>query len=192
MTLIELLIGSMILVVIMLAVYSGFQTGVLSARGITYSLDMNQAAVQALERMSIDVRNSFPYSLKRSRFVGDGRRISFLTIADTYDGQGGRQEQYASVSYALTGDKLMRSIRLSKDSLDDGAYTQNDELLQGVNGLAFAYGYAASKGGDIQWRDVWADTARIPLLVRVTLSMKDRGGQEEFVRNIVQPVVVYE
>ncbi|MBF0485093.1 MAG: prepilin-type N-terminal cleavage/methylation domain-containing protein, partial [Candidatus Omnitrophica bacterium] len=191
MTLVELLVASLILVVVMVTVYSSFQAGIFGARSISYSLELHQSARQALGHINTDLRNSFVYSRENTKFEGDKEHISFLSLTDEAD-ENGQWQGYSHVLYKLNNDKLMRIIRKDKDSLDDNAEAQEDELLEGVQGLTFSYGVASSGTNIIEWKDQWDDIKKLPLKIKVILTLKDGEAREVFARDIVHPLAVYE
>lgn len=189
-TLLELLIASSIFVVVMVSIYSAIHAGVFGYRNIEETLDTYQAARSILERINLDISNSFAYQDGNTKFSGNEKELSFLTLVDTFRGDKITQE-YAFVSYKLEEDKLMRLCRLNQESLNDKSEVQPKEFAFNVE-INFKYGYIPAEQQEIDFKKSWAidsdeEKKALPLAVKIDLTVKGKAGQK-FERTIFLPL----
>lgn len=189
-TLIELLIASSIFVVVVLTVYSAFHTGIFGYRSIEETTGIYQAASFVLQRINLDLRNSFAYSEEEAKFSGSKNSISFLTLVDSFIGEEIMQE-YALVSYNFEGAGLTRLCLKNKECLKENPQTAPEELISDIKieETAFAYGYM-TEDGKLAWKDSWAgeDSGKeekkdLPVAVKIRLILKNKI-RHEFERTI--------
>lgn len=172
-TLTELLIATAIFALVLLTVYASFHAGILGFQNIEEAIGVSQSARQILERINLDLRNSFAYSVDDSKFTGNPKDISFLTLVDNYSGDKIRQE-FAAVSYKLEGDKLMRLCRLNTEALKkESADLPGEEMSSEVKKITFEYGYEPASGGEpiVFDKDSWQNNPKLPLAVKVKLEL---------------------
>lgn len=186
-TLAELLIASLVLTVVMVTIYASFRTGLFGYRNIEETINTYQAARQILERLNLDLRNSFAYSGEDAKFKGTVSELSFMSLADTFS-QDKITQSYSFVSYSLNGAKLTRSCRKDKDSLNEKSETQPEEMPSDIGKLEFSYGVAGDDGA-LKFQDSWAaedapqEKKKLPAAVKVKLTLRNKM-QEEFERTI--------
>jgi len=180
-TLVELLIASGIFLVLMLTVYSSFHTGMLGYRNIEEAIDTYQTARQILERINLDLRNSFAYSGNETKFTGTGNSISFLTLVDTFS-EDEIVQDYALVSYTLIDKKLLRQCRKNQESLNENSEVQAEEMASKIEGINFRFGYL--NADKLEWSDSWPregaledEKKALPVKVEVKLTIKNRIEQ---------------
>lgn len=180
-TLLELLIASSIFLVIMTAVYSSFHAGIFGYKNIEEIIDMHQAARQILERINLDIRNSFAFSEGQTKFLGNKEGVSFLTIVDAYDG-GRIIENYAFVAYQTEAAKLTRLCRKNKESLNDNSQIRPEEMALNLQAISFSYGYSVNGQEDIKWKDTWGTAGDfpeeqkiLPIAVKIKLALKNKA-----------------
>ena len=188
-TLIELLIASSIFLVVMLTVYSAFHTGIFGHRNIEKNIEVYQAARQILERINLDLRNSFAYSPDEAKFAGESNRLGFLTLVDSYH-KDKLLEDYAFVSYRLEGNKLFRVCRKNTESLNEKSEVEPEEMASNVEKLIFDYGFMDPDTKTIEFKESWNDKKALPQSVRIKLSIDDRetGIKRDFARAIFLPL----
>lgn len=184
-TLVELVIASAIFSVLMSTIYLSFHTGIFGYRNIEDTMNIYQSARQILERINLDLRNSFVYSNEKSWFSGNKNETAFLTLVDTFSENNPRLT-YAFVSYRLESDKLMRLCRKDKESLNEKSKTQSEEMSSGVEELIFSYGYINPLTQSMEWKDSWDDPKRLPSAVKIRLTIKNKSRQN-FERTIFMP-----
>lgn len=88
-TLIELLLAAAIFAVVAAGIYSAFYSGLFGYRNISEAINTYQGARLILERINRELRNSFAYSSDEPRFSGKENEMSFFTLADSYNKEGG-------------------------------------------------------------------------------------------------------
>ena len=190
-TLIELLIAISIFVVLMVTIYSSFQTGIFGHRNIEETITSYQAARQVLDRVNLDLRSSFIYSSEDAKFTGNSHQISFLTLVDTFK-EDKIVRDFAFVSYNVTDDKLMRLCRKGKDSLRDSSEIQPEEMVSGVE-VVFQYAHIPNENAEIEFQDDWGidsdeEKKVLPAAVKISLIEKDKT-QQGFERTIYIPII---
>ncbi len=180
-TLIELLITSSIFMVVMLTVYISFNTGIFGYRNIEGTLSVSQTATKVLERINLDLRNSFAYSTDETKFSGSKNEISFLTLA----------QDYAFISYKLEENNFLRLCRRNQESLNDNSETEPKILASNLKEIVFSYGYVDPQSQILEWKDTWDDPILLPAAVKVNLSIKNEIGrnsaEQDFERIIFLP-----
>lgn len=194
-TLVELLIASAIFLTIMATIYSSFHAGIFGYKNMEETVNVHQSARQILERINLDIRNSFVFSENESKFLGNRQGVSFLTIADTYD-EDGIIENYAFVAYQIEEGKLTRLCRKGKESLNNNSGIQSEEMALNGATLVFSYGYSINGQEGVKWKDTWGaadDPAQeqkiLPVAVKVKLAVKNNAGYN-FERTIFLPLGV--
>ena len=182
-TLVELLIASAIFLVVMLPIYSAFQSGIFGFRNIEETIDIYQTARQILERMNLDLRNSFAYSQDDAKFIGTKNEVSFLTLVDTF-GEDTIVEDYAYVSYKLEENKLMRLCRKNKEALNDKSKIESDEMSSNIEKIDFSYGYIDLADQSLKFKDLWSgpdtpgEQGTLPVAIKVILTLKNKIKQD--------------
>lgn len=171
-TLIELLIASSILTVVMAALYAAFSSGVFGYRNIDERVSAYQQARQALERIDRDIRNSYSYALKDTKFNGGSDKISFMALVDDYSLIGSVRNQ-AFVSYYLDGNTLMRLCRRGRESLKEASQVKADEMGPDIGKLTFTYLY--EDNGALKETDAWDPAKKLPAAVKIKLSLRKRS-----------------
>jgi len=183
-TLVELLIASSIFLVILVTIYSAFQTGVFGYRKIEDAISVYQSARLILERMNLDLRNSFAYSKDETRFTGGKTEMAFLALVDTFT-QGAMYREYATISYKSLDFKLMRLCRKNKQSLDEKSPIQPEEMTQSLQELSFEYGFQDPADKSLKFKDTWGskndpanEGKQMPVAVKIKLTLKNKTTQD--------------
>jgi len=186
-TLAELLITSAITLVILLTIYSAFNAGIFSYRNIQENFDSFLTASKILEWLNLDIRNSFIYSPEQAGFAGNKNELSCLTLVNTFNKEDLRQD-YAWISYKLEDNKLMRLCRRNKDSLNEKSESAPEEMAANVAEINFNYGYQELPGGELKFdKEAWDSKTKLPLAVKVKLTLKNNKGAQDFARTIYLP-----
>jgi Tfp pilus assembly protein PilV len=169
-TLIELLIASSIFMVVIVSIYSAFHTGIFGYRNIDKNIEIDQTARGILERMNLELKNSFRYSQTDTQFKGEKNKISFLTLLDTYREDSVRQD-FAFVSYLFENKRLMRLQRLNTQSLNDDLENYA-EMATDIESLDLSYITFDAEGTKTE-KDIWDATAQLPTAVKIKLAIND-------------------
>ena len=184
-TLVELLIASSIFVVVMFTIYSAFSSGIFGYRNMEEAMDTYQAARQILERLNLDLRNSFIYSPEEVKFSGTNRQLSFLALVDVYEVNKVSQK-YASISYALEGNKLTRLFRTDQEALNKNSEIIPEEMADNAE-ISFSYLYLDPVDNSLKEKDIWDDKLILPLAVKIDLTIKSKI-EAHFERTVYLPL----
>lgn len=195
-TLIEILIACAIISVIMLSVYSAFQTGMLSYRKMDSSFNIYQTARSILNRMELDLVNSFAYQDSDSHFKGSSQGLEFFSDLDVFQ-EGKLKPGVSRIKYDLDGNTLKRASFPGLEALQAMDETKAEGLTQDLKDISFQYGYATGNpDAPLAWQDSWPEETRaneaktLPLAVKIKLILIARNtrnvpsGALEFTKTI--------
>jgi len=173
-TLVELLIVSGIFAVIMSALFLSFRSGIKAYSEIQDKLKSNQETRRFLQRIILDLRNSFAWQSEKTYFSGGKGNISFLTIVDSYSA-GSKSTEFAFVAYERQENGVItRLCRRGKDSLNLASDTRADELLSQVKELRLSYGYTMENEKTLNWKETWSDANLMPEAIKIGLVFSDK------------------
>ncbi|MEK6714716.1 MAG: prepilin-type N-terminal cleavage/methylation domain-containing protein, partial [Candidatus Omnitrophota bacterium] len=185
-TLVELLIATSIFVVVMVSIYSSFGAGMFGYKDIEENIKISQGARQILERMNLDLRNSFAYSESDSKFSGAKDSLSFLSLTDNYNNNE-ITPAYAFISYKLEGDRLMRLRRINQEALKETSGIEAEEITALIEELVFSYADIVASEHTLEWKDSFGEAQKtLPAAVKVKLILKSKV-KAEFERTIYIP-----
>jgi prepilin-type N-terminal cleavage/methylation domain-containing protein len=185
-TLVELLIASSIFSVIILSLYSAFQTGVLTYNRMDSAFMVYQASRVTLNRLELDLKNSFIYSENDAKFRGSSQTLDFFSVIDAFE-EGASYASVYRIQYELSGTALKRTCYQGVDALkENGAAFAGDELTSEAKEISFQYAFATGNPDKpYDWQDSWpqADNPEqqkaLPLAVKIKLSLIEKGRQEK-------------
>jgi len=184
-TLVELLIASSIFVVVMFTIYSAFNSGIFGYRNMEEVMDTYQAARQILERLNLDLRSSFIYSPEDVKFSGTNKQFSLLALVDVYEVNKVTQK-YASISYALEGNKLERLCRTDQEALNKNSEIIPEEMADNAE-ISFSYLYLDHTDNSLKEKEVWEEKLILPLAVKIDLTIKSKI-EAHFERTVYLPL----
>lgn len=190
-TLIELLIATSIFSIIILSIYSAFQTGILSYRKVDSAFETYQTARIALNRMELDLKNSFVYKTDDSRFHGTNTSVDFFSVVDYYK-EDKLNTDICRIKYEWAEDEkiLKRTCYTGLDALKETPEAPIEtELSSAVKEFSFHYFYK-DQNGTITPSDSWPDSIadqtvqdsqkqKLPLAVKIKLSLIEKNKSEE-------------
>ena len=187
-TLIELLIATAIISVVLLSLYSAFQTGMRTYKMMDSSFNIYQTARVLFNRMEVDLKNSFAYRDDNSEFKGGAQSLEFFSDIERFK-DGKSYPAICRIKYELDGKKLNRSLWEGLEAAKE-VDVKPEELSQEIEKISFQYAHA-TKDPDkpIEWLDSWpkGDDAEqvkvLPLAVKVDLSI----GTVQFTKLIALP-----
>lgn len=190
------------------SLYSVFYTGIRVLRRSETAMKQHQDLRVVMEELSLDLRNSLLAPLYEDKaqepiaeegeqekiffFLGDRDRFSFVTLKDTFTAKGKSRRQVCNATYFISegegARELMRTIQyqcmafaVSPDS--------EEALLSDIEDAEFLYSY---EGDDEDsppiWLDVWEQEEKVPLGVKVKLTLKGLGSLRRFTKTIFIPV----
>ena len=181
-TLIELLLAASISAVMLVGIYSAFQSGVMSYHKIEGAFAPYQSARNILNRMQSELRNTFAYALDDTGFQGQEKNLSFFTVLDTFEG-GVEIRDFYWIKYTADEGVLERSAFAGQEAIKKDTGALGRKSLYKVKGISFQY--ACSRGGTdkgYDWLPSWpkddSQKNTFPLAVKITLSLvAESGGQ---------------
>jgi len=182
-TLIELLIAVTIVTLIILSVYSAFNTGILAYKKIDSAFDGYQEARIILNRLETDLRNSFAYSQESSFFKGGSQTLYFFNVSQIYD----KNDEYSDlcrIKYYLEGSTLKRTIYKGIAALIEDENVELQDFSAMVKNIDFEYAYMSTDGKPgIVWQNVWPQKDEqgkgLPLAVKVKLVLIGKGVKQQ-------------
>lgn len=174
-TLIELLIVTSIFALIMLGFYTAFHSGIFGYKGIDEALKNYQSAYRIMERINLDLKNSFTYSDTETGFLGKDNSITFFTLADA---------AYSLVSYSLDKEnkRLLRLCKKNSHAINKETKVGAEIMANNVQELSFSYVYLDAYGQE-RIKGYWDDPKTLPYAIKVKLVLKDTQ-RYEFKRKI--------
>jgi len=164
-TLVELLIASAIFLVVMVTVYSTFNTGIFGYHNTEDLSNTYQNARQIFERIKLDLRDSFAYFEANSKFTGDKSGVNFLTLVDSFN-DGKLERGFAFVSYRLQDNKLMRLCRKNREATNAKSEIKAEEMSDNI-AVFFSYCYLDQADNSLKEKETWNDKKKLPAAVKI-------------------------
>jgi len=185
-TLIELLIATSIFSIIILSLYSAFQSGISSYNRVDSAFNLYQTARIVFNRIELDLKDSFIYLEDDSKFKGTSQTLEFFSVIDSFE-KGQAFSNICRVKYELNNDILKRIFYQGLDALEENSKFEGEELSSDVKEISFQYAYATnSLDKSYDWQESWpkendlTQRKTLPLAVKIKLSLteKDRHQKE--------------
>lgn len=182
-SLMELLIATSIFAIIILSIYSAFQTGILSYRKIDSAFEVYQTARIILSRMELDLKNSFAYLEGDSKFSGDRQILSFFTIIDSFE----NEKLYSNIcrlKYEVKDGILKRTCYRGLDALKENPDVEPEELTSEIKEVRFEYALTSTDPDKLcDWQEIWPPDNNkkntLPLAVKIKLVLIEKAKPEE-------------
>jgi len=179
-TLVELLLAVSISAVLLVGIYSAFQSGVMSYRKIEGAFVPYQSARNILNRMQTELRNAFAYTLDDTGFQGQEKNLGFFTVLDTFE-KGAEIKDIYRIKYAADEGVLERSAFAGQEAIKKETDALGRKSLYKVKGISFQY--ACLRGGTdkgYDWLPAWpkddSQKNMFPLAVKITLLLGAESG----------------
>lgn len=192
-TLVELLIGMVLLGLIFTLLFGGLRLGSRSWDG---GAERAEASAQ-LRAVQGFLRRKLGQALPLTWQTGAGTRLAFEGTPETlkfaaplsaHAGGGGLYLLGLALEQGETGQRLiLKRAPADHEAADFSALEQGEQsvLAEQVKSMAVAYFGAASAGEAPEWQDRWEDTQRLPLLVRIRVELDGGRIWPDFVAPIV-------
>jgi type II secretory pathway component PulJ len=182
-TLVELLIAVTMISVILLSLYSAFNTGILSYKKIDASFDAYQEARAIFNRIEIDLKNSFPYKKDVSLFNGTSEHLEFFTVLDIYN-KDKIDTQICRIKYQFDTNTLKRTAYVAEAAIDNTTEPVPEELSAAVKSINFEYAGIDSSGKEaFTWQANWPQDNtqgnEMPLAVKAKITLVGRNEKQE-------------
>lgn len=198
-TLVELLIASAISAIIILSIYSAFQTGILSYGRLDSATTLFQTARSIFNRMELDLVNAFAYKQEDAKFSGNAASLDFFSAVPSFV-EGESTPGVSRIKYSLQQNSLQRNFFSGLDTLKEGLEPYAAEMSSEVKQIGFQYAFPSDNPETpLSWQDFWpkeedaAQKKSLPVAVKIKLSLieKDRRQKEigsvEFNKVILLP-----
>lgn len=197
---IELLIATSIFSIIILSVYSAFQTGILTSDRIDSASAVFQTARIVLNRMESDLRNSFVYKPDEFGFQGDKQKMAFFNLLDSFS-EGKSYLDVCRIKYELVDKGLKRICYKGVDALKKETGVAGEDLLYDIKNISFEYASSLNNPDKpYEWKASWppddSQKNNLPLAVKIKLSLieknrrqKEQGNTIEFNKVIPLPLL---
>jgi len=185
-TLVELLIASAISAVIIISIYSAFQSGILSYGRLDSATTLFQTARSILNRAELDLVNAFAYKQEDAGFSGTSASLEFFSAVPAFI-EGSSAPGVWRIKYALSRNTLQRIFCRGIDSLIADAEPSETEMSQEVKQISLRYAFPSGNPQEpLEWQDSWpnqddaAQKKSLPAAVEISLSLieKDRRQRE--------------
>lgn len=180
-TLVELLIAVSIFSIIILSLFSAFQTGILSYKKIDSAFEVFQTARLILNRIEKDLKNTFIYYADDSKFIGNSKAMDFYSIIDIFDNEGNMNGVVCRIKYELAQEGLKRYCYKGIDALLENTGIGADILSSKIKEISFKYAYPGTTPDKIyEWQEEpWPidenQKKALPLAVKIELTLKDNN-----------------
>jgi hypothetical protein len=144
--------------------------------------------------MELDLKNSYIYSQKNSKFSGQSRTVSFFTIVDSYK-KDYLQPNICHIKYVLENTILKRVCQIGQDALKEDLNQEGEELSSKVKEINFQYAYLTSRqDSPYSWQEFWpkeeAQKIQVPLAVKIKLLLIGKDNSDENVVEFTKIVVL--
>lgn len=188
-TLVELMIAASITAVIVVSIYSAFQSGIFSYQRIDAAADVFQSGRGILQRLERDLKNAYVYTPDDSRFSCGNAALEFFSVQDLYL-QGKAFESVCKIRYEFGEKKLKRTLVYGEKILEASASGEPEELSSQVKEISFEFAYVPldAKEAYAWQKDNWPthenpqlnlrEKKSIPLAVKIKLSLFEKAEGE--------------
>jgi prepilin-type N-terminal cleavage/methylation domain-containing protein len=183
-TLIELLIAVSLAAIVILGIYSAFQSGTSSYEKINASIDASERARLVFARLEADLRNSFIYSAQEARFSGKATSLDFCSA---------QNDIARRVIYNFNNGSLTRAVYGGISGFKTPPEGAAESISWLIKGITLEFANANTYAND-EWLPSWPPEAAsgaaapaaqiLPAAIRVKLSIR----QEVFTKIIALPL----
>ena len=181
-TFVEVLITTLIFTIVILSIYSVFQTGRITYEKMDFAFGLYQRARIIFNRMDADLKNSFVYGRNNAKFWGTSEKIDFCTVLDSFDAAGGTLKKVSGIKYEFRDSILRRTQVDGLDILRQDAQGIAEDLASDLEDLSFQFASpdTGSTENHYAWQDIWPkkineqDTKQensLPLAVKVEMTL---------------------
>lgn len=178
-TLIELMVGLVLLGLISAAIAGTVHSGVLGSEAVeARSIRTNQIAFsQAFIRRHLEAARPLRLADVRTpqaAFIGNPNQIHFVSVMPDWIGQGGSHR----VNIRQVGSQLIFSAQRSNTNIEQLTVrrpTAETALVDGVRALEIAYYGRQGRDPELHWQKNWTERARLPRLIRIRVGFADQS-----------------
>ena len=182
-TFVEVLITVLIFSIVMVGMYSVFQTGSIAYKKMDSAFELYQQARIIFNRMDADLKNSFIYSKNKSAFFGNRQSLVFYTLLDSFKIDGGIFREIVKIRYEFSDSLLRRSQTDGLEILMEEGRGKTEDLSGMLQGLFFQFAARDITESEKHyvWQDIWPAKANeqdktqenlLPLAVKIELNLE--------------------
>jgi prepilin-type N-terminal cleavage/methylation domain-containing protein len=194
-TLVELMLVMLFLAIIGVYTWTYLRTTLKTQKTIEDKTAIQQLGLSVMSRLQDDISQAFfVESYQRLTFFnGEAKSLTFTSLSHDAPNPDDRESEEAEITYSLDSDSESADtqVLLRKEvPFLDGEQEKNDEytpliVARQISNLEFAYSDDASKYTD-EWNVANSDHLnRLPKLVRIKLTVKDKEGREEYFESLI-------
>lgn len=185
-TLLELLIAVSIFSLVALSLYAAFQSGIRTYERMDSSFDVYQALRVVMNRLELDLKNSFSYLRGDSKFIGSEKALAFFSAIDTLQQDNETYPNIGYIKYEFTDNMLRRTCYLGLDALTEGSEPSGEKVFSLLKDISFTYAVASKDLGSVyQWQEEWPKSEdlekgkKFPLAVKVSVSLAEKDKRQK-------------
>ncbi|MEW6009415.1 MAG: type II secretion system protein GspJ [Candidatus Omnitrophota bacterium] len=171
-TLVELLVSILIFSIIVVSLYSAFRVGLTAYRKGEKTASFHQKIRLSLDSLASDLRNSYRFSDRDSKFLSENEKITFYTLKPFYSRALKETRQICKAEYYREEKKLFRNISCSTSAFADESKLKPEVLLDNITLFNCKFPYQSEEAGSVNWKDYWKETDKVPLAVKVSLQIE--------------------
>lgn len=193
-TLLELLIGMVLLGLILTLLFGGLRLGAKSWDSGEKRAD-DAAQLRAIHGfMRRELSQVFPWRWKkevdsRLAFLGAADAVSFVAPLPSQVSGGGLYLLALELERGVEGERLIMKRTLTDSAAKDFSGLEQGEkslLAEHIDKMSIAYFGSTTPESEPDWQDKWDDPQRLPLLVRIQVKLNDGRDWPD----LVVPLVV--
>jgi prepilin-type N-terminal cleavage/methylation domain-containing protein len=156
-TFVEVLITTLIFSIVVLSIYSVFQTGSITYEKMDSAFDLYQQARIIFNRMDTDLKNSIVYGKNNAKFSGTSDEIVFCTVLDSFDNAGGIFKKVSGIKYEFQDSTLRRTQVDGLDILRRDVPGITEDLASDLEDISFQFAIYDADGTEnhYAWQDIW-------------------------------------
>jgi hypothetical protein len=143
------LIAVSISAILILGIYSAFQSGTSSYEKINASIDTFQKARLVFSRLEADLRNSFAYAAQEARFIGKAKALDFCTAQNNLARR---------IAYNSDGGSLSRAAYSGISGFKNPPEGAAENISWQVKEITFEFANANTFNND-EWLPSWPPEA---------------------------------
>ncbi|MBI4835436.1 MAG: prepilin-type N-terminal cleavage/methylation domain-containing protein [Planctomycetes bacterium] len=181
-TLLELIVSSVLITLVLMAIYSALTDGLRLWRDVTRNVYAKEPAILATERLAKEIRNEISFS--PITFTGRADSLSFPLLVRPVD-EGKTLDIYmpAEVTYTFDKEKEILYRNVLVYGRDEEPVSR--ELLNPVKSVAFSYRYFDAEAKESSWLDEAKEDAK-PSAIKVEITLKAiKNEPEEIITRII-------
>lgn len=179
-TLVELLVGVILLSLLTIAMFGGLRFGIFAWNHGTVHADRLDRILSVHSLLRRLIADTYPYytaakpALPNVMFAGTQSTLSFLARTPTSLGGNGRMQYTLITEGGSTRSSLILTSRPELSSEGSITSQTRTSLVDNADVIEFAYFGKTRTDQDITWHNSWAGQPNLPVLVRLRIKLAGR------------------